>query len=545
MPDTSFTDYVTTIVSTWLNQANKLVFWGRRPNVATTTGSANAQILTLETGSLYSAGTEADGDEFVFLAGFTNAAAMTLQVLQPSGTNVARAVQLNGAALTGGEVIAGQPYRVTRKSTTWQLTSLAGTAFGTSLLQAASATAARSVLGLNEGMSTGSIVDAKGDIITATADNTPVRKAVGTNGQILVADSTQSDGLIWTDYWRDPININPNNLIDQINEAALVTVAGGGGGVRSIDGWTGGSSAGSGTFKMQQVADPDCASRKAIQLTVTTADASIAAGDVYEIYTAVEGYDMSSLGAGTSSAEKITVLVEWKTNVTGTYCVSFRNNAANRSYVGTMVVSDTSKHIYSVTLTLDTSGTWLYTNGIGLYFGITLAAGATYQTTAEVWAAGNYVATSSQANFMSSTSNVAYLGRVHIIPGNVVCAYKPADIQRELAKAQRYYAKSVSQGSAPGGALGDGDLRWIATGAFNPDAFAIWKYPVTMRATPTTTIYSPITGAGGNCRNYNSGADEAAAVVGAGTSHLNIYNNSTGTAGHQYGAYAVANARLS
>ena len=42
-----------------------------------------------------------------------------------------------------------------------------------------------------------SIVDAKGDIITATADNTPARLAVGTNGQTLVADSTASTGLKW------------------------------------------------------------------------------------------------------------------------------------------------------------------------------------------------------------------------------------------------------------------------------------------------------------------------------------------------------------
>jgi len=41
------------------------------------------------------------------------------------------------------------------------------------------------------------IVDAKGDLIGATAADTPARLAVGTDGQILMADSTAATGLKW------------------------------------------------------------------------------------------------------------------------------------------------------------------------------------------------------------------------------------------------------------------------------------------------------------------------------------------------------------
>jgi len=44
---------------------------------------------------------------------------------------------------------------------------------------------------------TENIVNAKGDIIVATANDTVARVALGTDGYVLTADSSQSSGVKW------------------------------------------------------------------------------------------------------------------------------------------------------------------------------------------------------------------------------------------------------------------------------------------------------------------------------------------------------------
>ena len=361
-----------------------------------------------------------------------------------------------------------------------------------------------------------------------------------TAGQALVA--TASTSAIWVNNYGAPnLLINPNWQVDQINEGTLYTYSGAA--AVGPDGWSG-SATGAGVFKVRTLADPDNAALKCMEITCTTADASIATGDNYYIYSAIEGYDAAALQFGTASGVPLTVQFKFKTNVTGVYGISLANSAGNRRYIGIITVSNTSENEYSLTVTPDTAGTWLYTNGVGVYLRITLAAGATFQSTAGAWAAGAEQTTSAQCNFMSANTNVAYLKRIQLIPGSVVQAYKPADIQKELAKCQRYYAKTFAQGVAPVQAVGsmDGGLMGIVIGgAIGP--YTTWSFPTAMRATPTTiTTYNPLV-ANANWRRFGT-ADETVLVYPA-TSTGVVIGATTATANDIGIIHATATARLS
>lgn len=61
------------------------------------------------------------------------------------------------------------------------------------------------------------ILDVKGDLIVATADNTPARLAVGSAGQVLAVNSATATGLEWqtisaTPTWESDQNILANQV---------------------------------------------------------------------------------------------------------------------------------------------------------------------------------------------------------------------------------------------------------------------------------------------------------------------------------------------
>ena len=80
------------------------------------------------------------------------------------------------------------------------------------------------------------IVDAKGDLIAATAADTPARLAVGTNGQVLTADSTAATGLAWATPSGASVNLLLNSNF-ALNQRAYVSAANLASGTYGFDRW--------------------------------------------------------------------------------------------------------------------------------------------------------------------------------------------------------------------------------------------------------------------------------------------------------------------
>lgn len=390
------------------------------------------------------------------------------------------------------------------------------------------------MVGFQRGLTTSGFT-AKGDLLAGTLSGGIIVqgiRSVGSDGQVLSADSSQNSGTVYVDNPARPnLLVNPNWQIDQLNVGALVTINASG--INGPDGWSG-NATGAGVFKIRTLADPDNAALSCLEITCTTADAAIAAADNYFIYHKIEGYDASSLMLGTASAQTFILQFKFKSNIAGVYGVAFQNSAGNRRYIGTITVADAAEHEYSISLTGDTAGTWLYTNGAGLVLILTLAAGTNFQAAAGAWGAGAEQTTAAQANFMSNVANIAYLKRIQLLPGSLVQAYRAADFQKELAKAQRYFQA--------GRVVYHGDVT--NTGGYG----LVIPLSPTMRAAPTIT-WSGVTGSSvfdATDPTINTSVPSPGITPNPDATQFAASKTATGTSGDRgWSAFWRANARLS
>jgi hypothetical protein len=264
---------------------------------------------------------------------------------------------------------------------------------------------------------------------------------------------------------------------------------------------------------------------QSLMLACSTAQATITAAQYMGLQYIIEGYDFVYI------AQRNFTFSFWvKTNLPGTYCVTFGDSNASQSYVAPFIISG-SQVWQQISITVPASpvsGTWNYTNGAGLIITFTLAAGSNYQTSGNAWAAGNYGSVSSQINFMSSNTNEIRFDRFQINPGNLTTPWISRTIQEELALCQRYFQMTYDLGTVPGTATGAGQRFYSPPADIgNSSLITSDNFSQILRVNAATTVfYSPSSGSAGYIYDPTAGGDVA--VVSSGST-MNQYGINTGS----------------
>ena len=360
---------------------------------------------------------------------------------------------------------------------------------------------------------------------TATADG---GIAIDASGHVTVdGQQLPTDGAL---SGRNRI-LNGDMRIDQRNAGAAVTSG------FPLDRWQIELFSGGGAANVEQVVDsPTDGFYYSMKVDVTTADTSLAAGDVYTIRQIIEGNNVVDLRYGLTGAKTVTVSFWVKSNLTGTFCAALRNGDNDRCKPKEYTISSANTwEKKTLTFTGDTSGTWGRTNGRGIQLSFCLGSGTTRQGTVDTWNTSEVHCTSNQTNLFASTSNEWYVTGVQFEVGekSTDFVHEPYDVS--LARCQRYFEKSYNQGTTPGTAS---DFTGAYQSRDGTASTVVRYYPViykvTKRATPTVVIYNPTTGASGSMRLDSN--NESADVSAAGDASLMVFSDDSSIPSH-FGAF--------
>jgi hypothetical protein len=269
--------------------------------------------------------------------------------------------------------------------------------------------------------------------------------------------------------------INGAMVIDQRNAGASVTPTNG---QYTLDRWESVLTQAS-KYTVQQNAGsvtPPAGFTNYLGITSSSAY-SIASGDLFGLRQAIEGFNVADLGWGTANAKTVTISAWVRSSLTGTFGGSILNSAQNRSYPFSYTISSANTWTQiSVTIAGDTSGTWLTTNGVGMYVFFGLGAGATYSGTAGAWSGSTFYSATGATSVVGTSGATFYITGVQLEVGSSATGYEYRQYGTELALCQRYYYRTEKNGnySTPTGYA-------IST----TQAYLPVNFPVTMRTRPT------------------------------------------------------------
>ena len=247
------------------------------------------------------------------------------------------------------------------------------------------------------------------------------------------SDGVSSSGL----YGFKNRLINSAMVIDQRNAGASVS----GNGVYTLDRWYAQASVNSKYTVQQNAGSVTPPAGFANYLGVTSSSAyTVGASENFSLLQAIEGYNMADFAWGTASASSITLSFRVYSSLTGTFGGSLQNSAQNRSYPFTYTISSANTWTtISVTIAGDQSGTWLKTNGAGIYMWVGLGVGATVSGTAGSWSGSNYVGATGATSVVGTNGATFYITGVQLEKGSTATSFDYRPFGTELSLCQRYY----------------------------------------------------------------------------------------------------------
>ena len=169
-----------------------------------------------------------------------------------------------------------------------------------------------------------------------------------------------------------------------------------------------------------------------------------------------------------------------RSTLTGTFGGKLQNSAQNRIYIFSYTISSANTwEKKTITITGDTTGTWLTTTGVGLAINFSVGAGTGAEATAGSWGTDNVPMQPTGSTNVVATSGATWqITGLQLEAGTVATPFEHLQYGQQLSLCQRYYETGLAWG-----------------GSRHSDNFAIMQaaFKVTKRANPTMT-YTAVSG---------------------------------------------------
>ena len=299
-------------------------------------------------------------------------------------------------------------------------------------------------------------------------------------------------------------NMVINGAMNVAQRSASVTGLGGSSAYYTLDRWKLVSLSTAGRLTMSQTADgPNGISANCLKLDCTTADASIAAGEILLLRQGMEGQNVQRIGKGVAGAKQITVSFYVKASAAFTFGVELEDTDNSRQITKLFATTtDWVRHSFVIAADEDDgSSAFADDNAESLRVNFILHAGSNFTSgtlnTASFANATNANRVPGIGSFFSSTDNNFFLTGVQLEVGPVATEFEQEEISTTLKKCQRYYYKN-------GITTSNQDPFGVGQGFSATVGDILTFFPTTMRIAPTaleqngTATDYRIFGTGGN-----------------------------------------------